>query len=355
MSEDVIRPRPVVDTALPEELREEILRESAPAPSPRHARPDAEPLSRALRLGEAGIQLLGVGLTLLVAMVMVGWYLGMVVASISVVAYVTALTLRREANPAVRLFGALFGGATVAAAPLWMFDLLPASPPAGAPWLLFAVLIGTVTADTLTVQDRQSPVERYRDRLLLPGDLSAADHGLLVKVQQTIDRVTDARAELGAAEPGCADALDTARGLAVLREQEWRIASLLFRQRELRREYLRRWQQASSARVREVLEPQRVHLQATEDHIRRRVVQIEEYGRLVDSAVLAHREWEQCQEVLDSMGDYADLRAEASLLSARSPEVAELAGTAEAARCIRDESVAKVRAAVRDLTAVPGA
>jgi hypothetical protein len=172
--------------------------------------------------------------------------------------------------------------------------------------------------------------------------------GLLVAVQQTIDKVTDARVELGGS-----DTLDTARGLSVLREQEWRIASLLARQRELRREYIRRWQQASSSRVREVLEPQRRHLIAVEGHIRARVDQIVEYGRLVEASVLAHREWEQCQEALDSMDAYTDLRAEASLMSVRSAEVAELADTAEAARRVRDESVTRVHAAVTSLVELP--
>lgn len=347
MSEDVIRPRPVVDTALPEELREDIYREANSPESPR-MRADGEAASRALRLREGGVQLLGVGFTLVLALLTAGWYLGMVIASISLVAYVAALSLRREADPVVRGAGAAVGGAALVAAPLWLFDLLPSDPPAGAPWLLFTLLVGMVTADTLTAKVKEPSEEHYRDRVLLPEDISAADHGLLVAVQQTIDMVTDARVELGGS-----DTLDTARGLSVLREQEWRIASLLARQRELRRGYIRRWQQASSPRVREVLEPQRRHLIAVEGHIRARVDQIVEYGRLVEASVLAHREWEQCQEALDSMGDYTELRAEASLMSMRSAEVAELADTAEVARRVRDESVTRVHAAVTGLMELP--
>ena len=216
---------------------------------------------------------------------------------------------------------------------------------------LFALLVGMVTADTLTAKVKERPEEHYRDRVLLPEDISAADHGLLVAVQQTIDKVTDARVELGGS--GGSDTLDTARGLSVLHEQEWRIACLLARQRELRREHIRRWQQASSPRVREVLEPQRRHLIAVEGHIRARVDQIVEYGRLVEASVLAHREWEQCQEALDSMDAYTDLRTEASLMSVRSAEVAELADTAEVARRVRDESVARVHTAVTGLMELP--
>lgn len=348
MSEDVIRPRPVVDTALPEELREDIYREAS-TPESHRMRTDGEAVSRALRLREGGIQLLGVGFTLVLALLTAGWYLGMVIASISLVAYVAALSLRREADPVVRGVGAAVGGGALVAAPLWLFDVLPLDPPGGAPWLLFALLVGMVTADTLTARAKKEPSEEhYRDRVLLPEDISAADHGLLVAIQQTIDKVTDARVELGGS-----DTLDTARGLSVLREQEWRIASLLARQRELRRDYIRRWQQASSPRVREVLEPQRRHLIAVEGHIRVRVDQIVEYGRLVEASVLAHREWEQCQEALDSMGAYTDLRAEASLMSEHSAEVAELADTAEVARRVRDESVTRVHAAVTGLMELP--
>ncbi len=347
MSEDVIRPRPVADTALPEELREDLLRE-ANAPESRRRRAEGENVSRALRLREGGIQLLGVGFTLVLALLTAGWYLGMVIASISLIAYVAVLAVRKEADPVVRSVGAAIGGGAFAAAPLWLFDVLPMDPPGGVPWLMFALLVGMVTADTLTAQVKEPPAEHYRDRVLLAEDISAADHGLLVAVQQTIDKIVDARVELGDS-----DTLDTTRGLSVLREQEWRIASLLARQRDLRREHIRRWQQAASPRVRAVLAPQRKHLIAVEGHVRDRVEQIVGYGRLVEASVLAHREWEQCQEALDSMDAYTELRAEASLMSVHSAEVAELADTAEAARRVRDESVARVRAAVSDLAELP--
>lgn len=347
MSEDVIRPRPVVDTTLPEELREDILREAS-APEPGRPSDDGEAPGRALRLREGAVQLFGVGFTLVLAMLTAGWYLGMVIVSIGLVAYVGALAVRREADPMVRAVGGVIGAGAFATAPLWLFDFLPQDPPVGVPWLMFGLLAGLVTADTLTVRDHEPTEERHRDRVLLPEDISAADHGLLVAVQQTMDRVTDARVELGSS-----DTLDTARSLSVLREQEWRIASLLARQRELRRGYVRRWQRASSPRVREVLRPQREHLVAVEAHIRARVDQIVEYGRLVDESVLAHREWEQCQEALAAMDAYADLRAEASLMSVPSPEVAELTDTAEVARRVRDDSVARVHAAATDLAELP--
>ncbi|MFE9245230.1 hypothetical protein [Nocardiopsis sp. NPDC006938] len=346
MSEDVIRPRPVIDTALPDDVREELYRQAA-GQEPRRTRDNGAPTSRALRLREGGVQLFGVAFTLVLALLTAGWYLGMVIASIGLVAYVGALLVRRNTNPVVRAAGGVVGAGTFATAPLWLFDLLPQDPPGGVPWLLFALLVGMVTADTLTSRDDPDD-EDHRDRLVMPEDVSAADHELLVAVQRTIDQVTDARVELGSS-----DTLDTARGLAVLREEEWRIASLLTRQRELRRGFVRRWQQASSPRVLDVLRHQRAHLVAAQEHVRDRVDQIVEYGRLVEESVLAHREWEQCQEALDAMDAYAALRAEASLMSVPSSEVRDLSGTAEAARRVRDDSVTRVLAAVSDLAELP--
>jgi hypothetical protein len=67
--------------------------------------------------------------------------------------------------------------------------------------------------------------------------------------------------------------------------------------------------------------------------------EIIEYGRMVERAVAAHREWEQCQEAADSTTAYVEHRAAAAFLGAGSPEVTELAATAEAARRVRDEHV----------------
>ncbi|MFJ9557030.1 hypothetical protein ACIRPH_24745 [Nocardiopsis sp. NPDC101807] len=346
MSEDVIRPRPVVDPSLPEELREEVTWQArAPDRFPR--RYDTGSAGRRARLREGGVQLLGVGTTTALALFTAGWHLGMVIVSISLVAYVAALACRGDARPAMRATGALVGAGAVAAAPVWLMDAVPQDPFPGMPWVLFGVLVAMVAADALT-SGAERAVEGPRQQfVVLADDLTEADRALVAEVQRTIDLVSDARADLGT------DALDTDRALAVLREQEWRIASLLARQRELRRAHARRWQRASSPRVREALRPQREHLGAVEDAVRARVAQITEYGVLVERAVAAHREWEQCQEAVDSTADYLDHRVSAGFLGAASADVSELCATAESARRVRDERVGRVLAADGLLTAPP--
>ncbi|MFD6949313.1 hypothetical protein [Nocardiopsis sp. NPDC060348] len=331
MSEDVIRPRPVVDPDLPEDQREEVLRRAeAPPPVPRGG---GEVLTRLVRMRECGIHLFGVGFTTALALLTAGWYLGMLITSISLVAYVAVMARRGDTHPATRAAGVLAGVGTVASAPAWLTDTVPQDPFPGMPWVLFGLLVAMVVADTLTAGAREAAGERYREHVVLPDDLSGGDHALLLEVQHVIGLVDAARDELGG------EALDTDRALAVLREEEWRIASLLARQRELRRAHLRRWQSAVSPRVREALKPQREHLHAVAEAVRARVAQISEYGRLVREAVAAHREWEQCQEAVDSTAEYADHLASASFLGARSAQVCELAATAAIARRVRDERV----------------
>lgn len=333
MSEDVIRPRPVIDPSPPPSHGRRARAEEDPPPSGRDT--GGEPVRRR-RLREGGVQVLGVGFTLAVAVLTAGWYLGMVIVSISMVAYVTALALRGDAHPATRAAGAAVGAGVVASAPLWLMDAAAQAPFTGAPWALFGVLVVTVAADVLTARARGPAREHRGARVIWPDDVSEADHPLLVRVQDTIDLVSGARAELGG------EALDADRALAVLREQEWRIAALLARHRELRRAHLRRWQRAASPRVREALKPQREHLSAVEAAVRARVDQITEYGRLVERAVAAHREWEQCQEAVDSTASYTDHRASAAFLGPGASEVSELAATAALARRVRDEHVSRL-------------
>lgn len=329
MSEDVSRPRPVVDTALPEDAREDVRRWATTAPHLSTERSDG--LLRGERLRQAWGRLFWVGLTLAIVLGSAGGFPGMVIATIGLVAYVTALGLRSDAARWVQVTGGLLGAGALAVTPLWLFGVMPIVSPLLTSGTLFALLTGTVTADVLTSGRRRRPRADHRDRVLLPGDIGTADHGLLVDVQH---------------------AIDTDRGLAVLREQEWRIASLLSRRRELRREYLLRRRHATTDRVRRVLHAQQEHLVATEEHIRARVEQIVEYGHLVEAAVVAHREWEQCEEAVTALDAYAELRIEASLLAEESPEVAELTRTTEAARRVRDESAARVHAAAIGLSDV---
>lgn len=335
MSEDVIcRPRPVIDPALPAPERDE-LRRRVTAPRPLVQWPSGETVTRRARLREAAVHLLAIGGTLALSLVTAGWYLGMAIVNIGLIAHVAALALRGDAHPATRAAGVAVGAGAFATVPAWLFELLPGDPSAGIPWGLFAVLVALVSADALTSRVQEAaPADGPEGAVIHPDDLSESDHVALAAVQHTIDLVERARDAFGGA-----DSLDSDRALAVLRDQEWRIAVLLARQRELRRAHLRRWQRADSPRVREALRPQREHLCAVKDAVHTRVEQIVEYGRLVERAVAAHREWEQCQEAVDSTAAYAEHRAAASFLGAGSPEVSELAATAEAARRVRDEHV----------------
>ncbi|MDT0327891.1 hypothetical protein [Nocardiopsis lambiniae] len=336
MSEDVIRrPRPVIDPALPARERGDLLRR-VENPRPLVQWPNGEVVTRRARLREGGVQLCVIGITLALSLLTVGWYLGMIVVCVGLIAYVGALALRDDAHPVTRVLGVIGGAGAAVAIPVLLLDALPADPSTGLPWAVFGVLVALVTADTLTARVQEdAPVHRApaEDPVVRPEDLSASDHPFLVAVQNTVDLVERAREEIGG------DFLDTDRALTVLREEEWRIAVLLSRQRELRRAHLRRWQRAASPRVRDALRPQREHLCAVEDAVRTRVEQIVEYGRLVERAVTAHREWEQCQEAVDTTAVYADHRASAVFPGAGSPEMDELAATAEAARRVRDEHI----------------
>ena len=249
MSEDVHRPRPVVDPSLGPEHREEALAAHA-----RSLRPDPRPT----RLREGSAQLLGVGLTLGLTTVLGGWYLAMVIATITAVAHTLALLVRGEAHPVVRACGSFLGAGALAAVPVWLLDPAAAT---GLPWLVFAGLTVLVAADGLTCHTRPDTV--LSDHLVGPDEVSEADPPRLLDVQHTIDRVAGHARELG-------EGPDPDRTLAVLREEEWRIAGILARQRTLRRDHLRRWQRAESDRVREALHPQREYLEAVEDAVRRR-------------------------------------------------------------------------------------
>lgn len=318
MSEDAHRPRPVVDPSLSPEHREEVLAAHA-----RSLRPDPRPT----RLREGGAQLLGVGFTLGLTTVLGGWYLAMVISGIALLAHTIALLVRGEAHPAVRACGAFMGAGTLAAAPVWL--LHPAAV-TGLPWPAFAGLAVMVTADGLTCHTR--PAAGLSDHLVGPDEVSETDHSLLLDVQRTIDRVTDHAHQLG-------EGPDPERTLAVLREEEWRIAGVLARQRTLRRDHLRRRQRAESDRVREALRPQGEYLEAVEDAVRRRVDSIREYGRVFDRALAAHREWVQCQEALDSTPDYARHLADAEALDTGIGDLSDLVGAADAAGRVRDEHV----------------
>ncbi|MET9708651.1 hypothetical protein ACFW3Z_25495 [Nocardiopsis alba] len=353
MSEDVIRPRTVVDPALPEDVREDLLRAAAIAPHRFHRGTTAEDddpartgevHDRLRRLREAWERMSWLVGILTTVLVVAGGRPGIVLL---LAAYALTPILHPDLTRGARWICGLAGLGALAITPLWLFGSVDPELLVAAPAALLALLVGTVSVDVLVGEEGRRGTIDLRGRVLFPEDIDPVDHDALVEVQRTLDLVADARAEFGAEDP-----LDTARGLVVLRDQEWRIASLLARRRELRRDHLLRWQRATSERVREALRPQREHLDAIEGHIRARVARIVAYGRLVEEAVAAHLEWEQCEEAVGALTEYAELRAEASLLRAELSEVVELSDTAEAARRIRDESVARVHAAATGLDRV---
>lgn len=332
-----LRPDPVVDPALPPALRERLRRGHRPEPPPFPYGTVEDATTRSARLREGLAQVVGVGFTMGLALVTAGWYLGMVIATISLVAFVAALGFRRDAHPLTRVAGGLVGAGALAVAPLWLMDVVPQDPSMGVPWLVFGVLVAMVAADAFTSRVAVSEGEPETAAVIGPDDISETDHVHLATVQCVIARVDEAATVFSGK-----DSLDTDRALSVLRDQEWRIAVLLARQRELRRAHLRRWQRAASPRVREALKAQREHLHTVEEAVRARVAQIAEYGHLVERAVQAHREWEQCQEALDSTAEYADHAASAAFLGTSSSPVAELSTTADIAREVRDEHVRRL-------------
>ncbi|WP_116243735.1 hypothetical protein [Nocardiopsis sp. FIRDI 009] len=327
MSEDV--PRPVVDPTLPDALRERIARESrTPQPPPRRA--NGEVVTRPVRVREGTVQVLAAGFTAALASAAAGWPLGLAITVVILLAQVLVLICVEDTHPVTRVLGATAGAGTVVATPAMVMAAPDGAAAAG--WLVFGVFVALVGADAATARVSRTP-DDHEGLVILPDDVSDHDHAHLTAVQRTIDRVAAARDELGG------DSLDTDRALTVLRDQEWRIAALLVRQRELRRAHLRRWQRAASPRVREALKPQREHLNAVDAAVRARVDEITEYGRLVERAVAAHREWEQCQEALDSTAEYTEHLASAAFLATPPADLDGLTATAEAARRVRDERV----------------
>ena len=332
MNEDVIlRPRPVVDPALPAAERNRLLKRAlAPAAPVRW--PSGETVTRRARLRETAVHMAVVGGAAALALATVGWYLSAAVVTIGLIARTVAFVLRDDAHPFLRVATVLAGTGVLAAVPLFLFGLLPSGVVAAVPWGVFGALTALAVADALTSRVQRGGAGAVpQGAVVHPDDLSESDHAALSSVQHTIDLVEYAGTVLGR------DCLDTDRALAVLRGREWRIAVLLARQRELRRAHLRRWHRSDSPRVRQALRPQREHLCSAERSVRAEADRIVEYGRLVEQAVRAHREWERCQEAVDSTPDYAEHSADAASLDAGPSETGELALSAEAARRVRDE------------------
>lgn len=180
-------------------------------------------------------------------------------------------------------------------------------------------------------------------RRMLRGDRPAAEAELLWEVQVAIDRVAAASVVLDSG-------FDGAQSLAVLREQEWAIAQDLVRHRKLRESLDARYANAATDRVVAALRPQEEALYRAHTAIVGRVGQARAYGEQVDTAVLAHREWEQCADIAAANDDFADLIASATCDPFGSAALDQARTEAEAAREVRDERVREAVAAGAWLT-----
>ncbi|MBR8743463.1 hypothetical protein [Nocardiopsis sp. MG754419] len=155
---------------------------------------------------------------------------------------------------------------------------------------------------------------------------------LFTRLQQTTDRVEEGRRVLGGS-------FDASRTLPLLREEEWRLSQELLRLRSLRRELLQRRKDAVSDQVTRALEPQTEAVARAHRALAQRVDELAAYGERVHAAVIAHYEWEQCQEIADRAADYADL----ALTSGQDPSPTEELDSSmlsvRAAHSVREELV----------------
>ncbi|NYH52861.1 hypothetical protein HNR06_002450 [Nocardiopsis arvandica] len=128
----------------------------------------------------------------------------------------------------------------------------------------------------------------HADRYLVAGDLGRYGSELVLRVQRTIDAVVEADRRLG-------DSFDSTRSLAVLRDEEWRIASMLYHHDRLREEHRADSREAASDRVRALLNRQHERQEAAYRELAAQVDAIREYGVAVEEALNAHKEWEQLE------------------------------------------------------------
>ncbi len=195
----------------------------------------------------------------------------------------------------------------------------------------------------------------YADRYVLPQDFGRT-HGyasrteepeahLFAALQQATDRVEEGVRVLG-------DSFDAAQTLPLLREEEWKLAQELLRLRSLRRELLVRRREAVSEQVTRALQPQEEAVARATEALDERVGVLTGYGDRVHAAVTAHREWEQCQEIADRAGDYADLALFSAQERVRPQEIDDSLLSVEAAHSVREELVREAVSAGSSLSEV---
>lgn len=190
----------------------------------------------------------------------------------------------------------------------------------------------------------QRLTSRHRGRYLVPADFGAREAGLLAGVQRTVDSALEAERTLGTGVSGA---------LAVLRAEEWHIASALHRYRNLRREHLAESADAASERVLAVLDRQHEEQEAAFRALSERVDRILDYGAAVEDALRTHREWEQLERAEAREDRIADLRSRAASDGGADLLRDEELHTRAAAR-VRDELIDRLMRAGRVLEASAG-
>ncbi|WP_017572831.1 hypothetical protein [Nocardiopsis halotolerans] len=172
----------------------------------------------------------------------------------------------------------------------------------------------------------------HADRYLVPGDLGRYGSELVLRVQGTVDAVEEAGRRLG-------DSFDAAQPLAVLRDEEWRIASVLYQYERIRREHRADSREAASDRVRALLNRQHEQQEAAYRELAERVDVIEDYGVAVQEALNAHREWEQLERLEARGARLTELLSRSASDGGTGELLREEALNARAAKEARDELI----------------
>ncbi|MFD6948877.1 MULTISPECIES: hypothetical protein [unclassified Nocardiopsis] len=186
----------------------------------------------------------------------------------------------------------------------------------------------------------------HADRYLVAADLGRYGSELILRVQRTVDAVEEAERRLG-------DSFDSARSLAVLRDEEWRIASVLYHHDRIREEHRADSRAAVSDRVRALLNRQHERQEAAYRGLAAQVDAIRGYGVAVEEALRAHTEWEQLERAEARGARLAELLARSTSDGGNGELLRDEVLGARAAKEARDELIGRALEAGRFLGA-PG-
>ncbi|WP_306371272.1 hypothetical protein [Nocardiopsis sp. CC223A] len=219
------------------------------------------------------------------------------------------------------------------------------------PWLFFGYAPTAVcTAAALWVAFGWTRNERlavaHVRRYLVPKDFDERGTALLVGVQQTVSTVEEAGERLG-------DSFDAAHPLHILRAEEWRIASTLYRYQRLRAETRTELAEATSDRVKAVLAHQRQQQETVYRELASQSDRILEYRAAVEEVLRAHAEWEQIERAEMRDDRITDLRSRVSQ-SAHTELLKDEEVRVRAAARVRDELLDRLTEAGKGLTAAVG-